>query len=284
MIVERIKAFALRRPLLFVILLILSLLVVEILAGFLAVVLFNLEQADPIFALAILLITTLYLGFILWAFKWLKVAGLAFLGSWKGWGVTLVLLIYYLLELEYSFFGEVSFTVPSTAVNGLRLPGVFIGAMFEEVLFRGVILYTLVCVWGATRKGVLKAVVVSTLFFGGIHAINSITGDAREVLGQIAIALFEGVWWAAIVLRWGSIWPVVFIHGITNWVLQTKALSFADYHGTVSSYVLAVLLGLPLVTLGIWWIFRASLCYQRHVSNSYTLAKNGDRDTGHDST
>jgi membrane protease YdiL (CAAX protease family) len=276
MIVGKTKDFALRQPLLFVILLILNSLVVEILAGFLMVVFFNVEQTDPMFTFAILLIITLYLGFILWSFKWLKAAGVAFLGSWKGWGVALVLLIYYLFELIYSFFGEFSFTVPPTAVNGLRIPNVFVGAMFEEVLFRGAILYTLMRAWNTTRRGVLKAVVISALFFGVIHGINAITGDASEALGQIAIALFEGVWWAAIVLRWGSIWPVVFIHGIANWVLQTKAINYADYHGTVGSYALAVLFGLPLVALGVWWIFRAALCYQRDVSNLYTLAKDGD--------
>jgi membrane protease YdiL (CAAX protease family) len=204
--VGRIKDLALRRPLLFAILLILSSLVVEILAGVLAVALFRVEQAGPIFAPVVLLITTLYLVFILWSFAWLKAAGVASLGTWKGWGAALVLLVYYLLELLYSFFGEFSFIVPTNAVSGLGVPRVFIGAMFEEVLFRGVVLYALVSLWGATRKGVLKAVIVSALLFGAIHALNAISGDPSEALGQIAIALFESVWLAAIVLRWGSIW------------------------------------------------------------------------------
>jgi membrane protease YdiL (CAAX protease family) len=257
--VRKIKDFAMRQPFLFAIFLILSSLVVEILAGVLVVVLFRVQQADLIFAPIVLIITTLYLVFILWSFGWLKAAGVATLGSWKGWLAALVLLIYYLLELIYSFFGEFSFTVPPNAVSGLKVASVFTGAMFEEILFRGVILYALVCVWGTTRKGVLKAVLISALLFGGIHALNAIGGDPSEVLGQIVIALFESVWLGAIVLVWGSIWPVVFIHGVTDWVLQTKALSYADYHGTASSYTLAVLLGLPLVALGVWWILRAAL-------------------------
>ncbi len=260
--VRKIKEFALRRLLLFTIFLILSSLVIEILAGFLMVVLFHVEQADPIFAPAILLITTLYLLFILWSLGWLKVAGVASWGNWKGWVVALVLLIYYLLELIYSFFGDFSFIVPPIAVSGLRIPNVFISAMFEEFLFRGFVLYALVSAWGTTRKGILKAIVVSAFFFGAIHAINAFGGNPGEILGQIVIALFEGVWWAAIVLLWGSVWPVVIIHGVSNWVLQTKALSYADFHGTASTYTLAALLGLPLVLLSIWWILKATPRYQ----------------------
>lgn len=259
---KKIKNFAVRYPFLFVIFLILSSLIVEVVAGILVALLLHVKQADPIFAPVVLLITTLYLVFILWSFAWLKATGVASLGSWKGWGVALVLLIYYLLELIFSFFGEFTLTVPIAAVSGLRVPSVFLVAVFEEFLFRGFVLYALVNVWGATRKGVLKAVIISAFLFSAIHALNAITGSPSEALGQMAIALLESIWLAAIVLRWGSIWPVVFIHGATNWVLQTKALSYADYHGTASSYALAVLLGLPLVVLGIWWILRGTLWYQ----------------------
>jgi membrane protease YdiL (CAAX protease family) len=272
MLVEKITDFALRRPLLSAISLILSSLVVEIFAGFLAVVLFRVEQTDPLFAPLVLLVTTLYLICLFWLFVWLKATGIAYLGSWQGWGVALVLLTYYLLELIFSFFGEFGFSVPANAVSGLRVSSVLMIAIYEEVLFRGGILYVLVRGWGTNRTGVMKAVVVSALLFGAIHAINAITGDPSEVVGQIAIAVFEGIWLAAIVLRWGSIWSVILIHGVTNWVLQTKALGYADYHGTANSYVLAVLLGLPLVALGVWSISRTSPRFQRDNTGSATLA------------
>jgi len=277
--VGRIKDFAIRRPFPFTIILILSSLVVEFLAGFLAVVLFRVEQTDPIFALVVLLTTTLYLVFILWSFGWLKSAGVASLGNWKGWVAALVLLIYYIFELIYSFFGNFRFIGPINAVSELRIPNVFISVMFEEILFRGVVLYTLVSVWGATRKGVLKAVVISAFLFSAIHAINALGGNPSEILGQIVIAFFEGVWWATIVLLWGSVWPVVIIHGVSNWVLQTKALSYPDYHGTANSYALAVILGLPLVALGVWWILRAPLWDQRVDPNAYTLTADSTNGT-----
>jgi len=140
--------------------------------------------------------------------------------------------------------------------------------MFEEILFRGVVLYALVSVWGTTRKGVLQAAAISALLFGLIHSLNAIAGDPSEVPGQIAIALFEGIWWATIVLRWGSVWPTVFIHVVTNWALQTKALGFPDYHGTGSSYALAILLELPLILWGVWCILQTNPGHQREGSTS----------------
>lgn len=272
---RRFRRFALRQPLLTAILLVASSLVVEVLAGSLVAVVFRVRQADPAFAPLVLLITTLYLIYILWTFGWLKPAAVATFGTWSGWGAALVMLFYYLVALVYSFFGEFDLGLQVNGAGALRAPILLIGVAFEEVLFRGMILYVLVCAWGETRKGLLKAVGVSALLFGLIHGANAIAGDRSEVLGQIAIALFEGVWWAAIVLRWGSIWPVVLIHWAANWVLQTKALEYAGFHGTARSYALAVLLGLPLVTLGAWWISRSSLRYQHDAAGPNAPARNG---------
>ena len=92
---------------------------------------------------------------------------------------------------------------------------------------------------------------------------NAIGGDRSEILGQMGVALLEGIWWAAIVVRWGSLWPAVLIHAVSNWVLRTKALGLAGYHGTPRSYALAVLLGLPLAAWGVWCILRTDLEHQR---------------------
>jgi membrane protease YdiL (CAAX protease family) len=264
----KLRSFASRRPLLFVILVIFSSLVIARLAMRLVVVLFRVEWADPMLAPIAKLTATLFLVLLLWRFGWLKAAGVATLGSWKGWMAALVLLIYYLLELTYSFFGEFSFSVPTAAVSGLALPSVFIGGMFEEILFRGVVLYALVSVWGTSKRGVLKAAVISSVLYGLLHLLNAIGGNLSEALGQTAIALFEGIWWAAIVLRWGSLWPSVLIHVVPNWALRTKALGLPDYHGTASYYALATLLGLPLTVLGVWWILRTDLGHRRGDASS----------------
>jgi membrane protease YdiL (CAAX protease family) len=256
---EKRKAFASRRPLLSALLLIPIALVVSNLAAILVVVLTPVDQSDPILALLGALAGTLFLVLLLWRLGGLKAAGVTSLGSWKGWLATLVLLAYYLLALSYAFFAEFRFDIPPEALSGLKVPSVLLGALFEEILFRSTILFVLLSAWGSSRKRILQAVALSTLLFGAIHAFNALAGDPREALGQIAIALLEGVWWAALLLRWGSLWPVVLIHAATNWILQAQALRFEDYHGTASSYGLALLFGLPLAALGVWWLARANL-------------------------
>ena len=269
MALGRLRNLASRRPLPFVVLLILGSLVVAGLAATLAVVLFGVDQTDPSLGLIGNLTATFCLVFLLWRFGWLEAAGIASWGGWRAWTAALVLLVYYLLELTYSFFGEFSFSVPAAAVSGLRVPGVIIGGMFEEVLFRGAVLYALVRVWGTTRTGVLRAASASALLFGLVHSANAIGGDRSEILGQMGIALLEGIWWAAIVVRWGSLWPTVLIHVVSNWVLRTKALGLAGYHGTPRSYALAVLLGLPLAAWGVWYILRTDLEHQREGLTSH---------------
>jgi membrane protease YdiL (CAAX protease family) len=251
----KLSNFASRRPLLFVVLLILCSLVAVSVAANVAV-LFTEDMTSPLLGLLGSLGGVLFLILVLRHFGWLKSSGVGSLGSWKGWLVAVVLLAYYVLELMYSFFGEFSFSVPSEAVRGLELPTVFAGALYEEILFRGAVLVALVYVWGKTRRGILLSAVVSSLLFALVHSLNAIGGDPAEVPGQIAIALFEGIWWAAIVLRWGSVWPTVLIHVLSNWMLQTKALAYEDFHGTASSYGLAVALGLPLTALGVWLILK----------------------------
>lgn len=201
---KTIRFFASRWPLYFVILLILSTVIVESVSGFLAVILFRGDLADPILGPIVLITTVLYLLFLLWRFEWLKPTGVASLGDWKGWLVALVMLVYYLFELLYSFFGDFHFSIPTEAVRGLKIPNVFIGSMFEEILFRGVVLYALVRAWDTQKHGVLKAALTSAILFGLIHAVNALTGESSEVLGQVTIAFVEGIWWAGIVLRWGS--------------------------------------------------------------------------------
>jgi membrane protease YdiL (CAAX protease family) len=245
-----------RRPVTFAILATLGALISVTLAATIAVIAFGVDQTSPALGLIGNVVATMLVILLLWRFGWLKAAGVASWGSWVGWIAAIGLLLYYLLELSYSFFGNMSFSVPVLAAGLPRLPGVFVAGLFEEILFRGLVLHALVRVWGTTRTGMLRAAFVSAVFFGFVHLLNAIQGDPGAIPGQIAIALVEGIWWAAIVLRWGSVWPAVLLHVAANWVMQTKAMGLADFQEGPTSYALAAVLGLPLAVVGVWWILR----------------------------
>lgn len=44
--------------------------------------------------------------------------------------------------------------------------------LFEEILYRGFVMNGLLSHWGNSRKGVIKAVVISAVLFGVLHMIN----------------------------------------------------------------------------------------------------------------
>ena len=71
----------------------------------------------------------------------------------------------------------------------------------------------LVRAWGATRTGVFRAVLVTSLVFGLMHATPLLVGEdpgyaAANLLGTIVSA----VWWAALVLAYRTVWPGIVIH------------------------------------------------------------------------
>ena len=89
--------------------------------------------------------------------------------------------------------------------------------LFEEIAFRGVILYTFLHLWGDTHRGVLKSVFISSLLFGMGHLASIFTGNTVSgALFQTASSTITGVLYAALVLYGWSIWPVVIGHFLTD--------------------------------------------------------------------
>ena len=57
--------------------------------------------------------------------------------------------------------------------------------LFEEVLFRGVVLGGLLRKMGGTQKGLIDAAVISSLIFGFLHIIFYIIGGSHNILGNV---------------------------------------------------------------------------------------------------
>lgn len=81
----------------------------------------------------------------------------------------------------------------------------------EEAFFRGLVLRALL------PRGMWRAVIVSSLLFGLMHSMNIASGSAPSaVLLQIGYASAIGFCYAALVLRTGTILPLVIIHFLTD--------------------------------------------------------------------
>lgn len=81
----------------------------------------------------------------------------------------------------------------------------------EETLFRGLMLRALL------PTGIWQAALISAILFGGIHILNvlSISSPAYALL-QVGYAAAIGFAYAALVIRTGTIWPLILAHFLTN--------------------------------------------------------------------
>ena len=129
----------------------------------------------------------------------------------------------------------------------------------EEVVFRGVIISTLMRQW-KDRNLFRQAALVSGIVFGLIHAANIFAGaDPLQTLFQVIGSVSVGFIFAAVYLRTGSILPCMFYHALhdiiaiaaesnvaENGIMYAQALSWGDAFSLALSFVLAA--------VGLWLI------------------------------
>lgn len=118
----------------------------------------------------------------------------------------------------------------------------------EETMFRGILLYALVRVWGGSRRGMLAAIGMTALLFGTLHSLQALAGnDGLQLVLTILNCVVAGIWLGAMVLWGGSVWPAVLLHALSNAIVQLTFLS-GTAHGFIDNgLVLATLADLVLV-------------------------------------
>jgi membrane protease YdiL (CAAX protease family) len=108
----------------------------------------------------------------------------------------------------------------------------------EEAIFRGLMLQAL------KARGLWQAAIVTALLFGLTHALNVLTGKSfLQDAVQIVYALTIGFAYAALVLRKGILWPLVLAHFLIDFV------NFIQRPGFVYSPFSEVLIGASLAIL-----------------------------------
>ncbi len=87
-------------------------------------------------------------------------------------------------------------------------------AFAEELLFRGLVLHTLLAAWGTTRRGIYQAAITSSVLFGTVHLLNG--GRIGQLLSYACFMATVGLVLAGLRLRTGSIWVGVVLHWANN--------------------------------------------------------------------
>ncbi|MCL2475041.1 MAG: CPBP family glutamic-type intramembrane protease [Chloroflexi bacterium] len=100
--------------------------------------------------------------------------------------------------------------------------------VLEEFLFRGIILNNMLRRWGENKKGIIMAVIWSSLLFGCAHLANLINNPDILIgtISQLIYTFCIGVFLAAIYIRFKNIWPAVILHAFFNWMALIWTLSY----------------------------------------------------------
>lgn len=135
----------------------------------------------------------------------------------------------------------------------------FLVGVFEEILCRGLILNNMLLHWGSNKKGIIKAVLLSSVIFGISHIVNLISSPSLIIttFSQIIYASFVGVFFAGIYLRCRNIWSVIVLHALVDWIALVLTIFLISTPGTdvvdmpLIQGLSYVILCLPLLIIGV---------------------------------
>ena len=251
------KQFATGRPILFSIVTTISVLGFYILAGILAAILTEDDASGSIIEAGGRLIGSLIFLFVIWRLSWQEATGVARMGSLMAWIVAGLILLYEVITQLAPYTDNVAFgTIAPTETAAAALNALMTGPL-EEIPFRGLVLYAFLRLWADSKQGIWQSVLLCSLLFGFSHLIHIFLGRPAPQATLVAINTFlAGIYYAAIVLRWRTIWTVVVLHSLLNVAATVVAYNVPGFEEEVSALLLAIVFQVPLVILGACLISR----------------------------
>ena len=199
---------------------------------------------------------------LVWRLGWLAASGVTRLGSGPVWLLALGGLIYFASANLYAFYGKVAFDLSTIA----RLPDTraivlthIIVSLCEEILFRGLVLYALTRVWGHTRVGLVGSVLLTGLLFALMHITQVFTHGISPASALVLTlqTFLTSIWWGALVLLGGSIWPAVVLHFVVNAVVALQGLAVPMIEPDILAYKRLLWFSIVLGVLGIGLLVQA---------------------------
>lgn len=270
---EKLKTYALGRPVLFsIILIVVTIALTSIPLDPLFVSLLGQQSSEY----ATGFIEQVLVGFaLIWVLKrWglLKSAGFT-RPNWKGLWIYWLMILLILLNGSDFIFGNIVIDTSKPIVIILFILTYLSSGLFEEVLCRGAVLSVMLRKWGATRRGCYAAVILSSVLFGSAHIIHYFLHHSSllATITQMTYGTFIGVFFAACVIRNKSIFPAMLAHGVLDIfgsfqeIAVGGGLTKTYFTMTVSNSVSSILITLPLFIYGLV-IIRKVTPYEDHGS------------------
>ena len=273
--VGKVNNFSGRRPLLFALSTLVAWMVLASTGVILSANLTRNPFTDPLPQSAGAIIATLALITVMGWLGWIQGSGIGRLGDWWVWVLTLLLLFILIPTYAYAFFSSITWEWATPGVSSLIrtiLSRQVLVAVSEEILFRGFLLFSLVRVWGTTRKGILKSVLISALVFGGLHLLYlPVDPDRTAIFLNVIHSVVFGMMLGSLALLIGTIWPGVLIHFGTNTIVFVIAMGSSISRSTVQAYGYVILVEVLLAIILSVILYKRGL-HQDFKQNQFVVA------------
>ena len=191
---------------------------------------------------------------VLWRFGWISISGITRSGNVKVWLVIAGFTIYFVGTQLYAFTGSMTISFPNPKMANANLVFAFSTSLVEETMVRGLVLIAMIQAWGSTKQGQLKAILASSMLFGLIHLVNIFIRPVGIVLVQALIVTLPGIFYAALVLSYRSLWPPIVMHWLGNAAVNIKIIGIENYQETFSMWILFGISLIPLLAFSAYKI------------------------------
>ena len=146
-----------------------------------------------------------------------------------------------------AYFNQRTEITSSTPIYQFLLQCISIG-IFEELLFRGLILMILIDYLKNQKHHILKAMFISSILFGLMHLFNLFAGAGfSATLLQVAYSILTGLMWSAVFILTKNIIYSIILHIIYNFAgLLFPTLGIVTKQFDVITVVVTVLLSVSV--------------------------------------
>jgi membrane protease YdiL (CAAX protease family) len=257
---SKFKQLATNHPVLFGVIITISVWVFYVAAGILAQILEQEKVGHDLVEMTGRLLASFLFLCLLWRFNWFDASGVTRSGSLGAWLVTLLLIAYEIIAYQFPFFGDLEFQISNPGVSISVGLNALVTGLIEELPFRGIILYSFLRLWGDTRKGLVRSVLIAALFFSGSHLVHVAFGSPFGMVAmKMVVTFLSSIYFSALVLHWRSIWTVVLFHGVLNAFMSIRAIEVPGFAETAPALGTISLLQVPLVVFGAYLISKVPL-------------------------
>lgn len=125
--------------------------------------------------------------------------------------------------------------------------------IFEEFLSRGWLQNEFIERFGRNRKGIIKSIIISSLFFGLMHIANIFAGQGVfDTIMQVIQTTSAGLLLGAIYYRTKNIWACVFLHGFYDFSLMLGNINYIKDPITNGGTIISIFVS---IFMSMIWIF-----------------------------